>query len=473
MTIGNQTRTPDAAASMPLATSAHPTHVQPPEQPLPTFRMLRTLLSNPIATWPRAIYQERVVRARMPGFDMVYVMAPDLVRRVLVDEAQEFDKGELLRRGLGPALGEAILTAEGAKWRWQRRAVAPIFRHDRLRSFLPAMIAAAENARDRFRSHPPAVEIDMWREMMRTTLEVIQSTVVSGRQIVDWNAMEQSIDQYLEPTTWVMALTMIGAPRWIPHPGARQMVRATGRLHRAMDTLIAGAKNSGGNGTDILSLLMSSTDPETGASMSETEVRNNLLTFIVAGHETMALALTWTFYLLSFNPLVEERLRNEIAAQTGGGPLRPEHVEALVYTKQVIQEAMRLYPPAAMIVRAARRRLRLGDEDVHAGTAVLVPIYAIHRHEAYWHKPDEFDPNRFDADAVAARDRYIYLPFGAGPRICIGLGFAQLEATAILATLIQSCRFRLRPNFVPELKLRVTLRPATGMPMHITSASPI
>ncbi len=440
---------------------------------MPTFRLLRTVLKNPIETWPRAVYREPVVRARMPGFDMVYVMAPDLVRRVLVDEAQDFDKGELFRRGLGPALGEAILTAEGAKWRWQRRAVAPIFRQERLRSFLPAMIAAAENARDRFRSHPPAVEIDMWREMMRTTLEVIQSTVVSSRHIVDWNEMEQLIDQYLDPTSWVMALTMIGAPRWFPHPGARQMARASERLHRAMDALVADAKCSGGNRTDILSLLMNSTDPETGASMSETEVRNNLLTFIVAGHETMALALTWTFYLLSFNPRVEERLRNEIAAQTGGGPLRPDHVEALTYTRQVIQEAMRLYPPAATIVRAARRRVRLGDEEVQAGTTIVVPIYAIHRHEAYWHKPDEFDPDRFDAKAVATRDRYIYLPFGAGPRICIGLGFAQLEATAILATIIQSCRFRLRADYVPELKLRVTLRPAAGMPMHITSAPPI
>jgi cytochrome P450 len=129
---------------------------------------------------------------------------------------------------------------------------------------------------------------------------------------------------------------------------------------------------------------------------------------------------------------------------------------------------MRLYPPAALIVRAARRNLRLGGEEVRAGTTVFVPVYAIHRHEAYWHNPDEFDPSRFEADAIETRDRYTYLPFGAGPRICIGQSFAQWEATAVLATIISSCRLRLRPDYIPELRLRVTLRPAGGMPMRIT-----
>jgi cytochrome P450 len=426
------------------------------------------MIDNPVKTWPRAMYRERMFRSRILGCDMIYVMAPDLIRQVLVDGAEDFEKGEIFRRGLGPALGEAILTAEGSRWRWQRRAVASIFRQERIRSFLPAMIAAAERARDRLRSHPPAAEIDIAREMMRTTLDIILSTVVSGRRGIDWDLMEQSINQYLEPTAWIMALTMAGAPRWVPYPGIRRARRAREHLHRAMDALIDDARRNPGDGGDILSSLMSATDPETGTSMNEMDVRYNLLTFITAGHETMALVLTWTFYLLSLYPQVEERVRREIAAATGGGSLRAEHIEALAYTRQVIQEAMRLYPPAALIVRAARRDLRLSDEEVRAGTTVFVPVYAIHRHEAYWRRPDEFDPSRFEADAIAARDRYTYLPFGAGPRICIGQSFAQWEATAVLATIISSCRLRLRPDYIPELRLRVTLRPAGGMPMRIT-----
>ncbi|PWT89036.1 MAG: hypothetical protein C5B56_07840 [Proteobacteria bacterium] len=183
----------------------------------------------------------------------------------------------------------------------------------------------------------------------------------------------------------------------------------------------------------------------------------------------MALALTWTFYLLSLYPEVEERVRREVAAQTGGGPLRPEHIDALPYARQVIQEAMRLYPPAALIVREARRDLRLDGEEVRAGTTVCIPVYAVHRHEAYWRNPDEFDPSRFEADAIAARDRYVYLPFGAGPRICIGQGFAQLEGTAILATIIRAFRFCMRSDYVPEMSLRITLRPTAGMPMRVTA----
>jgi len=450
-----------------VTTAAHPARIQPPEQRLPTFRLLRAVIDNPVKAWPRVIYQERMFRSRILGCDMIYVMAPDLIRRVLVDDAEDFEKGEMFRRALGPALGDAILTAEGSRWRWQRRAVASIFRQERIRSFLPAMIAAAERTRDRFRSHPPAAEIDIAREMMRTTFDIILSTVVSGRRSIDCDLMEQSINQSLEPTSWIMALAMVGAPGWVPYPGVRRARRAREHLHHALDALIDDAKHNPGDGGDILSLLMNATDPETGTSMNEMDVRYNLLTFIAAGHETMAVVLTWTFYLLSLYPQVEERVRREIAAATGGGPVRAEHIEALAYTRQVIQEAMRLYPPAALIVRAARRDLRLGDEEVRAGTAVFVPVYAIHRHEAYWRKPDEFDPSRFEADAIEARDRYTYLPFGAGPRICIGQSFAQWEATAVLATIISSCQLRLRPGYIPEPRLRVTLRPAAGMPMRI------
>lgn len=447
--------------------TAHPARIQPPEQRLPAFRLLRTMIDNPVKAWPRVIYQERVFRSRILGCDMIYVMAPDLVRRVLVDDTENFERGEIFRRGLGPALGEGILTADGSRWRWQRRAVASIFRQERIRSFVPAMIAAAERTCDRLRSNPSGAEIDLAREMMRTTLEVITSTVVSGRRGIDWELMEQSITHYLEPTAWILALTMAGAPRWVPYPGVRRARRARQHLHRVMDALIDNAKRNPGDGQDILSLLMRATDPETGTSMNEMDLRYNLLTFITAGHETMALVLTWTFYLLSLHPQVEEHVRREVAAATGGGPLRAEHIEALAYTRQVIQEAMRLYPPAALIVRAARRDLRLDDEEVEAGTTVFIPVYAIHRHEAYWRRPDEFDPSRFEADAIEARDRYSYLPFGAGPRICIGQSFAQWEATAVLATIISSCRLRLRPDYIPELRLRVTLRPAGGMPMRI------
>jgi len=443
--------------------------IEPPEQPLRPFRLLRTIVDNPIKAWPRAAYRDRLFRLRMLGWETVYVMAPDLIRTVLLDEADQVEKGELARRALGPVLGEAILTADGAKWRWQRRAVAAIFRQERVRSFLPEMIAAAERTRDRWRALPPGSEIDIAHEMMRTTFDIILSTVVSGRGEIDCDRMERAIVDYQESTSWIIALTMAGAPRWVPYPGIRRARRARAHLHGTLESLIAEAKQKPGDRNDLLSLLTNATDPETGRSMNDIDLRNNLLTFITAGHETTALALTWTFYLLSRHPEVEQRVRDEIAAVTGGGCLRAEHIDALVYTGQVIQEATRLYPPVALIVRAALRDLKLGDEEVRAGTTISIPVYAVHRHEALWEDPHRFDPGRFDPEAVKARDRYAYLPFGAGPRICIGQGFAQMEATAVLATLLSSFRLQLRSGHIPEPRLRVTLRPTGGMPMRVSA----
>ena len=164
-------------------------------------------------------------------------------------------------------------------------------------------------------------------------------------------------------------------------------------------------------------------------------------------------------------------MKGEVAAVTGGGPVRPEHIEALGFTNQVIQEAMRLYPPVALIVRAARNDVVLDGEPIRAGSTVYIPVYAVHRHEKLWSDPDRFDPSRFEPEAAKARDRCSYLPFGAGPRICVGQGFAQMEAAAVLATLLRSFRLELRPGYIPEPRLRVTLRPGAGMPMRITGSS--
>jgi cytochrome P450 len=457
---------PDTLIRM-LTLAARPARIEPPDRPLPAFRRLRTIVDNPIKAWPRALYRDRMYRSRLLGREIIYVMAPDLIRTVLLDDADSFEKGEVARRALGPALGDAILIADGSRWRWQRRAVAALFRQERIRDFLPDMIAAAECTRDRWQAMPPEAEIDVAHEMTQTTFDIILRTMVPGRGSIDPNLMERSVTSYLESTSWVIALAMVGAPRWTPFPGIYRRHRNRKRLHAMLESLILEAQRTPGHGNDLLTHLMTATDPETGRSMDPIGVRNNLLTFISAGHETTALALTWTFYLLSLHPEIEQRVKGEIAAATGGGPVRPEHVEALGFTNQVIQEAMRLYPPAALIVRAARRDVVLDGEQIRAGSTIYIPVYAVHRHEKLWSDPDRFDPSRFEPEAARARDRCSYLPFGAGPRICIGQGFAQMEATAVLAALLPSFQLQLRPGYIPEPRLRVTLRPAAGMPMRI------
>jgi cytochrome P450 len=291
--------------------------------------------------------------------------------------------------------------------------------------------------------------------------------MLPGRSSVDVELMERSITDCLEPTSWIIALGMIGAPRWVPYPALYRARRARNHLHRMLHALISEGGQAPDSRNDLLSLLSNAVDPETGKSMDAIDLRNNLLTFITAGHETTALALTltWTFYLLSLHPEVERRVRQEIDSVTGGAPLYAEHIDALAYTGRVIQEAMRLYPPAPLIVREARQDVGLGQEHIRAGTTIYIPVYALHRNEKLWHEPDRFDPARFEPEAVKARERFAYLPFGAGPRICIGQSFAQMEATVVLASLLSSFRLRLQAGHRPEPRLRVTLRPAGDMPM--------
>ncbi|HEX4927335.1 MAG TPA: cytochrome P450, partial [Burkholderiales bacterium] len=219
---------------------------------------------------------------------------------------------------------------------------------------------------------------------------------------------------------------------------------------------------------DLMRRLMAARDPETGRQMDERQLVDNLLTFYLAGHETTARALAWTLYLLARSPEWAARLEEEVATVTRGAPLSAEHVEGLVQVRQVLKESMRLYPPVPMMGRQAVTPTRLGAHELARGATVMMPIYAIHRHARRWPDPDAFDPARFAPEREAALERYQYLPFGAGPRICIGMAFAMLEATAILATLVQHARFAPLEGREPYPLARVTLVPRGGMPLRVT-----
>jgi len=449
-----------AAATLP------PSKITPPDQPLSPWRLVRTVVRNPIEAWPKPVYEQPLYRSRFMGRETVFVTDPDLVRQVLVDQADAFVKAESLRRALQPVLGDAILTADGARWRWQRQAAAPLFRPDQIRTYVPAMIAAAERRRELWLSRL-GEEVNVGQEMLHTTFDIIAETMLSGRGGIDVDRVERGAMDYSDSISWVILLTLLRAPRWMPYPGRRRVERARDYLRAEVERMVAVRRRRDQGRNDLVARLLAVTDPETGRSMSDRDVVDNLLTFLVAGHETTALALTWSFYLLNLHPEIAERVVREVETVTQGGLLRAEHVEALSYTRQVVHEAMRLYPPAPVVVRAATRDVSLGAEVIRAGSPTYIPIYAIHRHRLLWDEPDTFDPDRFAPEAVKARHRYAYLPFGAGPRICIGMSFALLEAVVILATLLRSVRLRLRPGYVPELKQRITLRPAAGMPLRV------
>ena len=326
--------------------------VSPPDQQLSALRLIRTVIRNPIETWPKPIYEKPLYRSRFLGREIVFVMEPDLIRQVLVDQADAFVKAESLRRALQPLLGDAILTADGARWRWQRQAAAPIFRPDQIRSFVPAMIATAERRRELWLSRV-GEEVNVAQEMMHTTFDIIAETMLSGQGRADVSRVEQAFTDYLNPTSWATALILLRAPRWMPYPGRRRAERARDYLRGEVARIVSERRHGDQAYPELITRLLKATDPETGRAMSDRDVVDNVLTFITAGHETTALALAWTFYLLSLHPEIEERVVQEVEAVTKGGTLREGHVEALSYTRQVVLEAMRLYPPAPVVVRTA------------------------------------------------------------------------------------------------------------------------
>ena len=447
-----------------MSATAEPVTITP--SMLGTLRTLRKLVRNPMDAWPAAVYTDPITVTRMLGRKTVFVSDPDLVQQVLVDDSDSFVKADSMRRSLEPALGQGILTAEGARWRMQRRVAAPVFRPAHVNSFIPAMITAARDTRDRWAALPDGAPLEVSREMMRVTFDIILETMLSGAGGTDVARVEVSIRDFLESTSWSLALSLLGAPLWTPFPGKRRAERGSDYLRQTVSGKIAERRQTGERRDDLLSLMLDARDPETGEGLSDLDIRDNILTFIGAGHETTALALTWTFYLLHQYPDIERRVLAEIEAVTGGAPLEAAQVAELTYTRQVIQEAMRVYPPVAMVVRQATRSLSIGDVAITKDDSVFVPIYAIHHHHRLWPSPDAFDPDRFAPEAVKARHRWSYLPFGAGPRICIGMGFALLESVAILATLLPGTRLQAEPGFKPTPKLRVTMRPAEGMPMR-------
>jgi cytochrome P450 len=305
------------------------------------------------------------------------------------------------------------------------------------------------------------------RDMTMVTFDVISHTLLPGGDAHVGPLIARSNFDYQKPLGWQMAFANFGLPAWAPHPGMLKMRIAQRQLRSAVATLVAERRAKPSGADDLLQRLVTAKNPDTGAGMSDDLLIDNLLTFFMAGHETTAKGLTWTLYLLARAPEWGQHIREEVKEVTGGGPVQPGDIDKLVVTTQVLKESMRLFPPAPIISRRAAADTDLGGKAVKAGTQVIIPIYAIQRHTRYWSDPDRFDPTRFAPENEAKISRYHYMPFGAGPRICIGMAFAMIEAVAILATLVRAASFAPIPGHDPEPVSRVTLRPAGGMPLEV------
>ena len=443
----------------------YPPTITPADGPLPLHRFLPRFIDNPIAAWPKSVFEEDVVQLKTGRNEIAWVSKPEFVKRIMLEEREDFGKTPLEKRVLGPLFGNGLLTSEGRDWKWQRQTAAPLFRHQDILDDVPAFGAAADEMIAAWARNGPASgqirPID--RDMSAATLSIIYKTLLAGGERFIGDALEKAQDDYLSPISWEIGYAVIGLPRWLPHPGKRRMRALERRLREAVFALVSSRRRTPSGADDLLTRLLLAKNPETREPMSDEQLVDNLLTFYSAGHATTAMALTWTLYLLARSPDWLEQVVAEVDRVTLGNPIERGHIEQLIITQMVLKEALRLYPPAPVLTRLAAKTTIFGTRTLAAGTHIVVPVYAIHRHRKLWSDPDRFDPSRFSPASEKALDRYQYMPFGAGPRICIGMAFALAEATVLLARFLQSVRFEHVPGCDPEPMSRVTLRPRGGM----------
>lgn len=394
---------------------------------------------------------------------------PRHVEYVLQTNSRNYRKGKNYKE-VAASTGNGLLVSEGDVWRRQRRLAQPAFHHQRIASFAKIMTDSAEAMLKHWQplaERGEFVEVDA--EMLRLTLGIVGKALFSRDLSDEADTMSQSFEIIRKHTT-DRIMSVVKFPANFPTLQNRRFRQAIANAEQIVYALIAERRCGKGNADDLLSLLMTARDEETGESLSDTELRDQALTIIGAGYETTTQALAWTWYLLAKHPEVENRLHAEISDVLGGRTPTFDDLPHLKYTLMVFQEAMRLYPPIWMMTRAAIKSDEIGGYRIPANSEILLLPYITHRHPKYWEKPEEFDPEHFLPEKVATRPRFAYFPFGGGPRQCIGNNFALMEAQLIIATVAQKYRLRLADERVIEPEASVTLRPRGSMRMKLYQA---
>jgi len=447
-------------------TPFYPPHVTPATRPLRFPFNLIKLVGDNLALIPAQAYEEHVVLA--PGRPrMAFFTGPEALKTLLQNRRQEFPKGWLQNASLEPLMGRPMLSSEGDEWRWQRGVAAPLFSHDELMQYGPIMSAAADATVAQWRAAVPGTVHYINRDMLRAAFRVISNTMLVGGAEDVLLEIEKGHADYYRGANWWVLYSLLRLPQWLPRPGGRSMRAQVRRVREVVARIVAGRGGGDGKDSDLLGRMRLAVDPETGRRMSQELLGDNIISFLVAGYDTTAFSLSWTLYLISQSPEWEERILEEVRTVAGSGPVTGAHFRSLVVTQQVYNEALRLFPTAPIIIRDIVRDEEIDGARILAGTIGLIPIYAVHRHRRYWSDPDRFDPGRFSAANPIKPTRYQFLPFGAGPRICIGAAFATIEATIMLATFIRAAHFEVTPEFHPQPVARIFLFPKHELPMRV------
>ena len=410
-----------------------------------------------------------VVRLQFPGPPAYLISHPEYIHRVLLAENRNFVKDRETRRSVG-FLGKGLLVNEGSFWRRQRRLAQPAFHRERIAGYGEVMVSYTERMLDGWRS---GEDRDIHRDMMSLTLEIVAKTLVDADISDEAEKVGEALGavmSYSSDQGSGVFLRML--PESIPTPAGRRFDRAIEQLDEFIYGIIDQRRKSGQDTGDLLSMFLHARDEDTGKGMDDKQLRDEVMTIVLAGHETTAIALSWTWYLLSLHPEIEEKLHEELDAVLGGqwpGPPAVVDLPSLAYTDAVIKESLRLYPPAWAVGREALEDCEIGGYHIPAKSQLFISQWVTHRDPRYFEKPEQFIPERWLDGLEKRLPRYAYFPFGGGPRLCIGNGFAKMEAVLLLATIAR--KFRLLPawNKPPVPEPSITLRPKRGMWMSPAS----
>lgn len=452
----------------------YPPTVPPSARALPLLLHLTKFVRNPLRALPRAVYEKPIVTYGRKKPLATWVTGPDLIEHILIKRSDVFVKTRLDKRVLRPLIGTGILTADGDVWRWQRKLASPLFRPGDAMTYVPQMVQAADEQLARWKSKGAHIA-NIEAAMTDTTFAVLARTILSGIDEKQAADIQRTGHTFIQSIMWSVASALLLLPETWWHPGRTRMLAAAAEARAIVQKLIdmrrAAQSEHGIDGDDLIARMLKARNPDTGEPMTDDQLVDNLGTFLLAGHETTAKALTWTLYLLARSPEWQSRVREEVAAVTGGGIVTAEHISELEITQRVLKESMRLYPPVPAMTRVNREPAEIAGITFPDPALIVIPIYAVHRHKALWEDPDKFDPDRFLPEREAKMARTQFMPFGAGPRVCIGAAFALVEATAVLATLIASARFEWDGKHLPEPVSRITLHPKGSMPLVVTPLS--
>jgi cytochrome P450 len=394
------------------------------------------------------------------------VFHPDAVRRVLAGEADGYRKDNRFYEELRWALGDGLLNSQDERWLRQRRFIQPLFTRRRIAGYAQSMAGEAGDLVARWRPWAAAAKpVDLHAEMSRLTLRVV-GRLLFGSDVERAVPVVAKAFPILGEYARGRAFSPARLPRGWPTPSNRRAARAQRAVYGVCDELIAQRRAAPTGGDDLLTLLVEARD--NGEQLDDAEIRDQVLIFLLAGHDTTALALTFALHLLGRHPDTQRRLRDEVDDVVGDRTPTAEDFEALAYTSMVLKEAMRLYPPAWGLGRRTVAGDRIGGCDIPPGSDVAVSAWVTHRHPDFWEDPERFNPERFIPEREAARHRHAYFPFGAGPRACIGQYFSMLEAVIALAVIAQHFEVSSLTGRVP-LAPRITLHPAAPVPCRLTA----